>query len=100
MKIDTSQSHVNLCAERAYSQKQEITIKQEIKFSNLFDQRLERLTSQAGGGRSPMTYNSDWLSATSVNGMDAVQLSQRFVSELENCVKSWERFWTESIQQD
>ncbi len=81
MKIDSS--HIKLSAKRNYFQKQEISIEQRIRFSGLFDQQLERLIPQSDVGQPHKRFSSDWVTATRVNGLEAVQLSQGFIAELE-----------------
>ena len=81
MKIDAS--HVNLAARREFFQEKEIIVKQEVRFSNLFDQRLSQRAIQGGVFQTAAPDYQSWLTRTEFWGRDAVQLTQKFVDELE-----------------
>ncbi len=81
MKITSS--HVNLVSTREYYRKEEMTMSRHVRFSDLMDRRLERLTPQAGGIPGDMGVKNGWFSPVQFNGLPAMEMSQSFIAELE-----------------
>ena len=81
MKIDTS--NINLSSTHAFFEKTQVTIEQEMRFSNLFDNSLERFQPGSGDQEKSVKINAQWYEPTTFKGQDAVALSRQFVRELE-----------------
>lgn len=81
MKIDTS--HINLSSTHTYLEKKEIEIEQELKFSNLIDNRLRQYQLDAGSGHKIIQEPGSWYELTTFGSHDAIELSRQFIQELE-----------------
>ncbi|MFH2058165.1 MAG: hypothetical protein ABIJ59_04620 [Pseudomonadota bacterium] len=81
MKIDTS--NINLSSTHAFSTKTQVTIEQEMRFSNLFDDSLERFQPGSVDQEKSVGMTDQWYEPTSFKGQEAVALSRQFVRELE-----------------
>ncbi len=88
MKIDTS--NINLSSTHAFFEKDEINVEQEVRFSNVFDNRLaefqpvpEKLTA--------IDIPEKWYERTTFDGQEAMQLTHEFVLELKKLKEIMDR---------
>ncbi len=81
MKIDTSS--INLSSNRAFSEKNQVTIEKEMKFLDLFDQGVRRFDAASSGQKLDAGFSSRWFTIRAFNRQTAVELSQQFINELE-----------------
>ena len=87
MKIDAFS--LDLSSTRTYSETQTTKISTDFSFMNLMDSRLAQFSADSGQGQlftgqppSALVLRSPWVVPVSVDGQEAVSLSDRFMSEL------------------
>ncbi len=80
MKIDTS--NINLSSTHAFFEKDEISLDRQVRFSNVFDNRLARFQPVAEKPAA-IDVSPKWYEMTALGGQEAMKLKRVFVLELE-----------------
>lgn len=82
MKIDTS--NIRLSSTRTFSEKDQSALVREMKFPDLFDQRLGKFNAGSVNQQQKKTdLTSEWFRVRPFNGVHAVELSRQFINEVE-----------------
>ncbi len=80
MKIDSS--NINLSSTWQFSEKNQVKFEREVKFFDLFDQKLANFDVKVGIDPKEFELTNEWYSTADFDGKNVVELTNQFSNEL------------------